>query len=64
LDGLIRIGSRKSILARTQAYLVGSALAKNNPELKISYHFKESSGDKDLQTPLSKMPKKGIFTIF
>ena len=62
MDGLIRIGSRKSILARTQAYLVGSALAKNNPELKISYYFKESSGDKDLQTPLSKMPKKGIFT--
>ena len=62
MDGLIRIGSRKSILARIQAYLVGRALSQNNPELKISYHFKESSGDKDLQTPLSKMPKKGVFT--
>ncbi len=62
MDGLIRIGSRKSTLAKIQAYLVGRELSKINPDMEITYHFKESSGDKDLLTPLSKMPTKGVFT--
>ncbi len=62
LDELIRIGSRKSVLARLQAYMVGSALQKIHPQVQISYHFQESAGDKDLTSPLWKMPGKGVFT--
>jgi len=62
LANLIRIGSRKSVLAKIQAYMVGSALQKIHPHLRISYHFQESLGDKDITTPLWKMPGKGVFT--
>lgn len=56
------IASRKSDLARIQAYAVGEALQKKNPELQIEYHFRESLGDKNLQDPLWKMPARGVFT--
>ena len=62
LDNLIRIGSRKSVLAKIQAYMVGSALQKFHSHLQISYHFQESAGDKDITSPLWKMPGKGVFT--
>ena len=42
--------------------MVGSALQKIHPHLRISYHFQESLGDKDITTPLWKMPGKGVFT--
>jgi hydroxymethylbilane synthase len=42
--------------------MVGSALQKIYPHLQISYHFQESAGDKDLTSPLWKMPGKGVFT--
>jgi len=56
----IKIGARKSDLARLQAYLVGDALkAKGYP---VEYLFRESLGDKNLENPLWKMPEKGVFT--
>jgi hydroxymethylbilane synthase len=58
----IRIGSRKSPLARLQAYQVGDALQAANPTLTIEYFFKESLGDKNLTDPLWKMPERGVFT--
>ena len=58
----VRIGSRKSDLARLQAFRVGGALQKAHPKLKIEYHFKESLGDVNLSDPLWKMPEKGVFT--
>lgn len=58
----IRIGSRKSPLARMQAYAVGAALEKAHPGLRIQYLFKESLGDKNLSDPLWKMPERGVFT--
>ncbi|MDC0357602.1 hydroxymethylbilane synthase [Oligoflexia bacterium] len=58
----IRISSRKSDLARIQAYVVGHALQTANPALEITYTFKKSLGDIDLTTPLARMEDKGVFT--
>jgi hydroxymethylbilane synthase len=56
----IKIGSRKSDLARIQAYTVGEAL--NALGCETEYFFKESLGDKNLTSPLWQMPEKGVFT--
>ena len=56
----IRIASRKSDLARLQAYQVGNLLLKNGH--KVNYHFRESLGDINQDDPLWKMPEKGVFT--
>ena len=58
----LRISSRKSSLAKLQSYLVAQEIAKLFPNLQIEFIFKESTGDKDLQSPLWKMPEKGVFT--
>lgn len=56
------IASRKSDLARIQAYTVGDALKKKFPNLEIQFEFRESLGDKNLSDPLWKMPERGVFT--
>jgi hydroxymethylbilane synthase len=56
------IGSRKSDLARLQAYEVGEALKHYSPDLDIQYQFRESLGDKNLKDPLWQMPERGVFT--
>jgi len=56
------IASRKSDLARLQAYAVGEAITNKFPEVQVEYHFRESLGDKNLEDPLWKMPEKGVFT--
>lgn len=58
----LRISSRKSSLAKLQSYLVAEEITKFFPNLQIEFIFKESTGDKDLQTPLWKISDKGIFT--
>lgn len=58
----VTIGSRRSDLARIQAYQVGEALHAAHPQIEISYSFHESLGDKNLNDPLWKMPEKGVFT--
>lgn len=58
----IRILSRKSDLAIIQAREIGYNLLSYFPDLKIEYLTKSTSGDKDLKTPLSKMPSAGVFT--
>lgn len=58
----VTIGSRRSDLARIQAYRVGEALRAAHPQIEISYSFHESLGDKNLNDPLWKMPEKGVFT--
>ena len=62
LPSLLKIGSRKSALAKLQSYLVADALKKKFPDLKIEFYFKESLGDKDLTSPLWKMGDRGVFT--
>ncbi|MGE3760473.1 MAG: hydroxymethylbilane synthase, partial [Pseudobdellovibrionaceae bacterium] len=58
----VKIASRKSDLARIQAYQVGETLKEQNPQLEVEYFFRESLGDQNLQDPLWKMPEKGVFT--
>ena len=59
---MIKIISRKSDLAIIQAKLVGEAIANFHPELNIEYIHKDTRGDIDLTTPLSKLPEIGVFT--
>ena len=58
----VTIASRRSDLARIQAYQVGEALRATHPQVEIKYSFHESLGDKNLNDPLWKMPEKGVFT--
>lgn len=58
----LKIGSRKSALAKLQSYLVAHNLRKKFPDIKIEFYFKESLGDKDLTSPLWKMGDRGVFT--
>lgn len=56
------IGSRKSDLARIQAYTVGQSLQAVDPSIELEYAFKESLGDQNQADPLWKMPQRGVFT--
>jgi len=58
----VTIASRRSDLARIQAYQVGETLRAAHPQVEINYSFHESLGDKNLNDPLWKMPEKGVFT--
>ena len=58
----VTIASRRSDLARIQAYQVGEALQTAHPQLEINYSFHESLGDRNQNDPLWQMPEKGVFT--
>jgi hydroxymethylbilane synthase len=58
----VTIASRRSDLARIQAYQVGQALSAAHPQIEINYSFHESLGDKNQNDPLWQMPEKGVFT--
>jgi hydroxymethylbilane synthase len=58
----VTIASRRSDLARIQAYQVGEVLRAAHPQIEINYSFHESLGDQNLNDPLWKMPEKGVFT--
>ncbi len=58
----LKIISRKSTLAKIQARIVGDKIKDIYPSIKIEYLCKETEGDIDLTTPLSKMPAIGVFT--
>src|SRR5207244_4011957 len=58
----VTIASRRSELARIQAYQVGDALARAHPQVEISYSFHESLGDRNQNDPLWQMPEKSVFT--
>jgi len=58
----VTIASRRSELARIQAYQVGAALAAAHPQIEINYSFHESLGDRNQNDPLWQMPEKGVFT--
>src|SRR5438876_6414022 len=58
----VTIASRRSDLARIQAYQVGEALKTAHPQIEIDYSFHESLGDLNQNDPLWQMPEKGVFT--
>jgi len=57
----IRIGSRGSKLAVTQAEWIGSELLKKNPTLQITFHQIRTRGDSDAHSSLSIIGGKGVF---
>jgi hydroxymethylbilane synthase len=58
----VTIASRRSDLARIQAYQVGDKLQTAHPQIEINYSFHESLGDRNQTDPLWQMPEKGVFT--
>ena len=62
LKNSIKIISRKSALARTQAMMVGSELEKNFPKISIEYKTITSSGDRNMNEDLANASEEGIFT--
>ena len=61
-ENSIKIISRRSDLAVIQSRMVGNAIKKKFPLLKIKYFTKKTQGDIDKKTPLSKMKSEGVFT--
>jgi len=61
-DRPLVLGARASVLAQVQARLVGDALLARHPGLKVEYSFLSSPGDRDLDTPLPELLRKGGFT--
>jgi hydroxymethylbilane synthase len=59
---MIKIISRKSDLAVIQAELVAEALKKTDRNISISFVKKETEGDIDQLTSLSKLSNIGVFT--
>jgi len=49
-------------LAKIQANLVASAIQNVYSNIEIEHLHRETKGDIDLSTPLSKMPDQGVFT--
>ena len=58
----IRILSRNSSLAKIQAHLVADEIKKKFPDMIVTHSYRDTKGDIDLTTPLSKMPEQGVFT--
>jgi hydroxymethylbilane synthase len=61
-DRTIVLGARASVLAQVQARLVGDALLALHPGLKIEYSFLSSPADRELDTPLPELLRRGGFT--
>jgi hydroxymethylbilane synthase len=61
-DKPIVLGARASVLAQVQARLVGDTLLARYPGLKVEYTFLTSPGDRELDTPLPELLRRGGFT--
>ncbi len=59
--GTLRIGTRRSALARVQADWVRDALSARFPERSVELVLMETKGDKLLDAPLAKFGGKGLF---
>lgn len=57
----LRIATRSSAQARTQAEHLGAAIASATPGTSIEYVFVDTSGDLDRSTPLHQLGGQGIF---
>ena len=60
-DNVLRIGTRRSLLAKSQTNWVIGELSRLHPQLKIEIVEVVTIGDKILDTALSKVPGKGVF---
>jgi hydroxymethylbilane synthase len=62
VSGVLRIGTRGSALALWQAHWVRDALLRHHPDLAIQLEIIKTTGDKILDSPLSLIGDKGLFT--
>jgi hydroxymethylbilane synthase len=58
---LLRVGTRRSALAKTQTHWFINQLLKQQPDLQVEIVEVLTTGDKILDTALSKVPGKGVF---
>lgn len=58
----VRIGTRGSQLALYQTNLVAEFLRKNYPQVRVEVESIRTTGDKILDSPLSRIGDKGLFT--
>ncbi len=58
----LRIATRKSPLALWQANWVKTALEKQHPQLEVTLHTMTTRGDRFLETPLTEIGGKALFT--
>ena len=57
----IRIATRSSVQARTQASAVADALRAAHPTLQTELIFVDTAGDKNQETPIHQMGGQGVF---
>lgn len=61
MPDLLRIGTRGSTLARTQAAMVGAAIRERHPHLEVTLVTIETLGDRRRDVPLSALGSPGVF---
>jgi hydroxymethylbilane synthase len=59
---VLRLGTRGSLLARTQSQIVADALARQHPNLRVELRVFKTSGDQITERPLHEFGGKGLFT--
>jgi hydroxymethylbilane synthase len=59
---ILRLGTRGSLLARTQSALVAAALERAHPGLRVELVTFKTSGDQIAERPLHEFGGKGLFT--
>ncbi len=58
----LRLGTRGSLLARTQSQLVAAAIEKANPSVAVELVILKTTGDQVQDRPLADIGGKGLFT--
>lgn len=58
----LRLGTRGSLLARTQSQLVANAIEKANPSVTVELVIVKTTGDQVQDKPLADIGGKGLFT--
>src|SRR5690606_4509167 len=61
MPDVLRIGTRGSPLARTQAAMVGAAIRERHPHLEVTLVTIETLGDRRRDVPLSALGSPGVF---
>ncbi len=59
---VLRLGTRGSLLAKTQSQLIADELEKRNPGLVVELIVVKTSGDMITDRPLHDLGGKGLFT--
>ncbi|MGN6627926.1 MAG: hydroxymethylbilane synthase, partial [Tepidisphaeraceae bacterium] len=58
----LRLGTRGSLLARTQSHMVADAIVRANPGVAVELTLIKTTGDRVQDRPLAELGGKGLFT--